>query len=87
MRCAIFALVAGVREVTGTRSDTDRSLKAAPAAARKCHVAVAGWSPAELGEFARAVFLAPGKLHPTAASYQYTMESLRPMRAGWCMLA
>jgi len=34
----------------------------------------AGWTPAELGEFARAVFLAPGKPFPTAASYQYAME-------------
>ncbi|GAA0007261.1 hypothetical protein [Bradyrhizobium diazoefficiens] len=34
----------------------------------------AGWSPAELAEFARAVFLAPGKTYPTAASYQYAME-------------
>jgi hypothetical protein len=34
----------------------------------------AGWTPAELGEFARQVFLAPGKTHPTAASYQYAME-------------
>jgi hypothetical protein len=34
----------------------------------------AGWTPAELGEFARAVFLTPGKTHPTAASYQYAME-------------
>jgi hypothetical protein len=34
----------------------------------------AGWTPAELGEFARQVFLAPGKTYPTAASYQYAME-------------
>ena len=34
----------------------------------------AGWSPAELAEFARQVFLAPGKTYPTAASYQYVME-------------
>jgi hypothetical protein len=34
----------------------------------------AGWSPAELAEFARDVYLAPGKSHPTAASYQYAME-------------
>jgi hypothetical protein len=34
----------------------------------------AGWSPAELAEFARAVFLAPGKTYPTAASYQFAME-------------
>jgi hypothetical protein len=34
----------------------------------------AGWSPAELGEFARQVFLAPGKTYPTAASYQYAMD-------------
>jgi hypothetical protein len=34
----------------------------------------AGWSPGELAELARAVFLAPGKTYPTAASYQYAME-------------
>ena len=34
----------------------------------------AAWSPAELGEFARQVFLAPGKTYPTAASYKYAME-------------
>jgi hypothetical protein len=34
----------------------------------------AGWTPAELGEFARQVFLAPGKTYPTAASYQYAMD-------------
>jgi hypothetical protein len=34
----------------------------------------AGWTPAELGEFARQVFLAPGKSYPTTASYQYAME-------------
>jgi hypothetical protein len=34
----------------------------------------AGWTPAELGEFARAAFLANGKTYPTAASYQYAME-------------
>jgi hypothetical protein len=34
----------------------------------------AGWTPSELGEFARQVFLAPGKTYPTAASYQYAME-------------
>jgi len=34
----------------------------------------AGWTPAELGEFARQVFLAAAKTYPTAASYQYAME-------------
>jgi hypothetical protein len=34
----------------------------------------AGWTPAELGEFARQVFLAPGKEYPTSASYRYAME-------------
>ena len=34
----------------------------------------AGWTPSELGEFARQVFLARGKTYPTAASYQYAME-------------
>jgi hypothetical protein len=33
-----------------------------------------GWTPSELGEFARQVFLASGKTYPTAASYQYAME-------------
>jgi hypothetical protein len=33
----------------------------------------AGWTPAELGEFARQVSLAAGKTYPTAASYQYVM--------------
>ena len=34
----------------------------------------AAWTPAELAEFARQVYLAPGKTYPTAASYQYAME-------------
>jgi hypothetical protein len=34
----------------------------------------AGWSPAELAEFARQVYLAPSKTYPTAASYQYAIE-------------
>jgi hypothetical protein len=34
----------------------------------------AGWSPDELAEFARRVFLASAKTYPTAASYQYAME-------------
>lgn len=34
----------------------------------------AGWTPSELAEFARQIFLAPGKTFPTAASYQYAME-------------
>lgn len=34
----------------------------------------AGWTPSELGEFARQVFLAPGRTYPTAASYQYAIE-------------
>lgn len=34
----------------------------------------AGWSPQELAEFARQVFLAPTKTYPTAASYQYAIE-------------
>jgi hypothetical protein len=34
----------------------------------------AGWTPAELGEFARQIFIAPAKSYPTAASYQYAME-------------
>ena len=34
----------------------------------------AGWTTVELAEFARQVFLAPGKTYPTAASYQYATE-------------
>jgi hypothetical protein len=34
----------------------------------------AGWTPDELGEFARQVFLAPAKTYPTAASYRYAIE-------------
>jgi hypothetical protein len=37
----------------------------------------AGWTPAELAEFARDTFLAPGKTYPTAASYRYAMNLLR----------
>jgi hypothetical protein len=38
------------------------------------HFIKAGWTPAELAEYARQVFLAPGKTYPTAASYQYAIE-------------
>lgn len=34
----------------------------------------AGWSPAELAEFSRQIYLAPGKNHPPAASYRYAIE-------------
>ncbi|MGY4282039.1 hypothetical protein ACVWXO_001259 [Bradyrhizobium sp. LM2.7] len=34
----------------------------------------AGWSPSELAEFARDVYLMPGRTYPTAASYIYAME-------------
>jgi hypothetical protein len=34
----------------------------------------AGWSPTELGEAARQVFLASARTYPTATSYQYLME-------------
>jgi hypothetical protein len=34
----------------------------------------AGWTPAELAEFARDTFLAHGKTYPTAASYRYAIE-------------
>jgi hypothetical protein len=34
----------------------------------------AGWTPPELGEFARQIFLAPGKTFPTAASYRYAVD-------------
>jgi hypothetical protein len=35
----------------------------------------AGWSADELAEFARSIYLAPGKPYPTAASYQYAMRT------------
>lgn len=34
----------------------------------------AGWSATELAEFARDIYLAPGRTYPTAASYAYAME-------------
>jgi hypothetical protein len=34
----------------------------------------AGWSPSELAEFARDIYLAPGRTYPTALSYQHAME-------------
>jgi len=34
----------------------------------------AGWSPAELAEFARDVYLAPGRTYPTAMSYRHAMD-------------
>jgi hypothetical protein len=34
----------------------------------------AGWSPDELAEFARQVYLAPGRTYPTAMSYRYAMD-------------
>ena len=34
----------------------------------------AGWTPSELGEFARQVFLSHGRTYPTAASYGYATE-------------
>jgi hypothetical protein len=34
----------------------------------------AGWTPAELAEYARSMYLTPGKTYPTAASFQFVME-------------
>ena len=34
----------------------------------------AGWTPAELAEYARQMFLVPGQTKPTAASYQFVVE-------------
>jgi hypothetical protein len=34
----------------------------------------AGWSAAELAEFARQVYLAPGRTYPTALSYRHAMD-------------
>jgi hypothetical protein len=34
----------------------------------------AGWTPAELGEYARSMYLVPGQTKPTAASYQFVIE-------------
>ena len=34
----------------------------------------AGWTPAEIGEYARSVYLRPGKTYPTAASYRYAID-------------
>ncbi len=34
----------------------------------------AGWIPAELAEYARQMYLVPGKTKPTAASYQFVVE-------------
>jgi len=33
----------------------------------------AGWTPAELGEYARSIYLAPGRTYPTASSYEMAM--------------
>jgi hypothetical protein len=34
----------------------------------------AGWTPGELAEFARQIYLAPGRTYPTAMSYQHAMD-------------
>jgi hypothetical protein len=34
----------------------------------------AGWTPAELGEYARSMYLAPGRTYPTAGSYEMAMS-------------
>jgi hypothetical protein len=34
----------------------------------------AGWTPAELAEYARSMYLVPGQSKPTAASYQFVIE-------------
>jgi hypothetical protein len=33
-----------------------------------------GWTPAELAEYARSMYLVPGQTKPTAASYQFVVE-------------
>jgi hypothetical protein len=35
---------------------------------------MAGWTPAELGEYARRIYLVPGQTKPTAASYRFILE-------------
>jgi hypothetical protein len=35
----------------------------------------AGWTPAELAEYARSMYLTYGKTYPTAASFQFVMEN------------
>ena len=34
----------------------------------------AGWTPGELAEYARSMYLVPGKTKPTAASYRFVIE-------------
>jgi hypothetical protein len=34
----------------------------------------AGWTPAELGEYARSMYIVPGQTKPTATSYQFVIE-------------
>lgn len=34
----------------------------------------AGWTPAELAEYARSIYLVPGQTKPTAASYRFVLE-------------
>ncbi|WP_338830695.1 hypothetical protein [Bradyrhizobium sp. 27S5] len=34
----------------------------------------AGWTPAELAEYARSMYLVPGQTKPTAASYRFVIE-------------
>jgi hypothetical protein len=34
----------------------------------------AGWTPAELAEYARGMYLVPGQTKPTAASYHFVLE-------------
>jgi hypothetical protein len=34
----------------------------------------AGWTPAELAEYARGMYLVPGQTKPTAASYRFVLE-------------
>ena len=34
----------------------------------------AGWSPAELAEYARSIYLAPGRTYPAASSYQAALD-------------
>lgn len=38
------------------------------------HFMKAGWTPAELAEYARSMYLVPGQTKPTAASYKFVIE-------------
>jgi hypothetical protein len=38
------------------------------------HFIKAGWTPAELAEYARGMYLVPGKTKPTAKSYRFVLD-------------